>query len=214
MTATIRRAQSGDIPFLAWVMLAAARSHLERGVWDVMIGGDESDTLRFLEALLASDTRSYCHHSYFNIAEVDGTPAAGMCGYDPAEAGSSMLARAVTETLAEAGYGREDALGVLRRSVPFTRCESIEPPDTWIVECVATKPDFRGRGVVRQLLEHLLEQGRGAGFGSAQISVLIGNVAAQRAYESVGFQPADEKRDAEFEALIGGPGIRRMVRSL
>jgi hypothetical protein len=38
-------------PFIAWVALTAFRSHLERGLWDFMLDGDEAYKLRYLEAL-------------------------------------------------------------------------------------------------------------------------------------------------------------------
>ena len=57
----------------------------------------------------------------------------------------------------------------------------------WIVENVGTRPDLRRRGLVGALLERALERGRERGFAKAQISCLIGNDAAQRAYEKAGF---------------------------
>ena len=48
--------------------------------------------------------------------------------------------------------------------------------------------------------------------GGHPVSVLIGNVSAERAYEAVGFRMVDEKRHPEFEREFGCPGIRRMIR--
>jgi hypothetical protein len=63
------------------------------------------------------------------------------------------------------------------------------------------------------LLDNELKVARGARFTRAQISVLIGNTDAERAYEKAGFEFAEEKRAAEFEAALGTPGTRRLVRS-
>jgi RimJ/RimL family protein N-acetyltransferase len=67
---------------------------------------------------------------------------------------------------------------------------------------------------VRTLLERALEEGRSKGFRRAQISCLIGNDAAQRAYERAGFEVVEERRSEAFERLIGAPGFSRMTRKL
>ena len=47
-----------------------------------------------------------------------------------------------------------------------------------------------------------------------QIGLLIGNEPARRAYLKHGFRHADEKRDPEFEAAVGCPGLERLLRPL
>ncbi len=44
--------------------------------------------------------------------------------------------------------------------------------------------------------------------------MLIGNTPAQMAYEKVGFVVDEEKRHPEFEAVIGAPGMMRLLRPL
>jgi RimJ/RimL family protein N-acetyltransferase len=60
----------------------------------------------------------------------------------------------------------------------------------------------------------VLDQGRKKGHGIAQISVLIGNTPAQYAYEKIGFKVADEKRNPDFLAVVGEPGMRRLLLEL
>jgi len=40
---------------------------------------------------------------------------------------------------------------------------------------------------------------------------MIGNTPAQRVYESRGFRINAEKRSADFEAVIGSPGLAQMT---
>ena len=68
-------------PSIAWVMLTAARSHLERGMWDLLTDASEPETLRFLEAVASSEEPHWAHHSLFLVAEVDGRPASALAGY-------------------------------------------------------------------------------------------------------------------------------------
>ena len=101
-----------------------------------------------------------------------------------------------------------------QRLAPFTRCFPDMPAGTWIVENVGTHPDCRRRGLVHALLEEALAAGRRSGCRTAQISCLIGNAPAQRAYEQVGFRVVEERRDGEFERLLGSPGYSRLTLAL
>ena len=101
---------------------------------------------------------------------------------------------------------------MFQRLVPFLTCAPDQPDDAWIVEWVATRPEHRGKGLVRALLPAVIDLGRRRGHRKFQIGVLIGNTPAQRAYEGAGFAVSDEKRDPAFEATFGAPGIRRMLR--
>jgi translation initiation factor 4G len=82
----------------------------------------------------------------------------------------------------------------------------------WVIESVATIPEYRRRGLADSLMAEILEIGRARGHRIAQLTILIGNVAAQCAYEKAGFTVRDEKRHPDFEAALDAPGFMRMVR--
>jgi translation initiation factor 4G len=69
-------------------------------------------------------------------------------------------------------------------------------------------------GASSKLLEAILDQGREHGFRLAQVSYYIGNTPAENAYNKAGFKFADEKRHPDFEALIGCPGMVRLLCEL
>lgn len=58
----------------------------------------------------------------------------------------------------------------------------------WIIANVATHPDFRGRGIARQLLEASLKMIRERGGTTAILQVDAENAVAQHLYTSVGFR--------------------------
>src|SRR5437879_1450539 len=90
-----------------------------------------------------------------------------------------------------------------------------QPPDgAWVVESVATAPEYRRRGLVDHLMPEILERGRQAGYSVAQISVFIGNEPARCAYLKHGFRIVSEARTPEWEAAIGCPGLEHMLRPL
>src|SRR5262249_453316 len=202
MTIAIRPATRDDATFLAWVMLTAARSHLARGIWDVVLDSEEARRLRYLERLALTQTRSWSHSSRFLVAAVNGEPAAALCGYDPHEAGAPALLPAMNEVADELGWGEAQRPALAQRLAPIATCVSAEAEVAWIIGNVATRPEFRRHGLVDALLWEILDRGRQKGHRLAQVSVLIGNTAAQRAYEKVGFRVADEKRHPAFEAAL------------
>ena len=214
MEPKIRPAEIKDVPFIAWVELQAARSHLPRGFWDIWLARPEAECLAFLERLAQTSTRGMFHYSAFLVAEVDGRPAAGMCGYDDKERGGELSFAASQEASRMSGYSDADFHAIADRITPVLTCISDPAPGAWIVENVATLPEFRRRGLADKLLQATLDIGRSRGYRVGQISVMIGNTPAQSAYEKGGFKVADEKRHPDFEKVVGEPGMRRMLREI
>jgi translation initiation factor 4G len=214
MGVEIRSAEEKDARFIAWVQLAASRSHLPIGFYDLAFPGEEEDRLERIASICRTRALSMAHWSGFLIAEVDGRPASALSGYEPTERGPETVPVAMQEALGASGWTAEQIGEVFESMTPFLTCAPESPKDAWVVEWVATKPEHRGHGLVRKLLGEILEEGRRRGYSRAQISVLIGNTPAQRAYEGAGFKVEDEKRHPEFERAFGSPGIRRMLRSL
>ncbi len=172
-------AREEHVPFIAWVQLTAFRSHLPKGMWDFFVGGSEEDTLRFLEALATTETKHWCRYQGFIIAEVSGTPAAAMTGYFEAE---SSFDKGVAEACRAIGMAQDDINAGWTRAGTIALVNTAHAPGSWITENVATKPEFRRRGLVDRLLAEMMERGRSRGATIAEIGVFIGNDNAQRAY--------------------------------
>ncbi|MDH3686223.1 MAG: GNAT family N-acetyltransferase [Myxococcales bacterium] len=212
--ARTRPATPDDAPFLAWVLQEAARSHLARGVWDLAMPGDEDVRLANLAACIGTDPVHFGHWSRFLVAEVDGEPAAALAGYENRAHGESHMGRALARGLTGRGWTGQQLLEMRDRIAVFETPDYPTPDGVWIVEWVATRPEQRGQGLVRELLEAILEAGRAAGFDRAQIGILIGNEAARHAYERAGFVQIEEHRHPEFERALGSPGLARFQRDL
>jgi ribosomal protein S18 acetylase RimI-like enzyme len=213
MDARIRPATESDAPFLAWVQQAAARSHLPFGFWDLAIPGPDEFRLGVIERICRAQARSFCHWSGFLVAEVNGQAAAGLAGYErPSVAVDALLPEAMREAFGTIGWTDKQAGAMGERIVPFLSCIPETPEDLWVIEWVATRPEHRGKGLIKRLLQEILARGAARGHARTQIGVLIGNTPAQRAYEGVGFRVVDEKRSDAFEATFACPGIRRMLR--
>jgi translation initiation factor 4G len=211
---TIVEATPQHAPFIAWVTLTAFRSQLERGFWDFMLDGDEAYKLRYLEGLAQTQQLHWVHYSTFLVAEVDGRPASALCGYIDEELGGPTLRFAGIEANEKTGRTEEEAAAGFERAKSIMNVLPEHPPGAWIVENVATLPEFRRQGLVDRLMERMLARGRERGATTADISVFIGNDPAQRAYEKHGFAAVSAKRHPEFEAVYRTPGTRTLRRAL
>jgi translation initiation factor 4G len=210
----IVEARKEHIPFVAWVVMMANRSHLPKGMWDLNIGGSEEEVLRYLEVMADTELVHWAHYSLFKVAEVDGVPAAGMCGFFENELGPASMMAGAAEVNQKIGRSVEDIAAGWERSKAIMGIIMEHEPGAWVVEHVATKPEFRRRGLVERLVHETLDEGRERGAKTADIGVLIGNDPAQRAYEKCGFRVVIAKRDAEFERVYGSPGARMLRRAL
>jgi len=209
----IRPARNADASFIARNILASQRGPQPRGWFDIALGWHEPQCLAFVERIATAQQSSWWHVSQFIIAEVDGKPAASLCAM-PA-AGTGFAAKAAIETAArESGLDASDVAAIFQRGGYTRNCWVQGGEGDWLIEHVATLPEYRGRGLVQALIERALQAGRTAGFKRASISFLIGNEAAERSYEKAGFFFAEEKRDPAFEAIIGAPGFRRFARRI
>ena len=213
MNIEIRPARPEDAEFLAWVILTAGRAHVTRGIWEVILGATEQDSLEFLKLLAVTARRHLFHYSCYLIAEADGRPAAGLGGYDPKIYGYEALYLAMPEVFKKLGHSGPDP-ETNKRAERVLCCIPEDTEGAWIIDSVATLPQYRRKGLVDRLLAAILEKGRQEGFRRTQSSIYIGNIAAQRAYEKHGFKIVDEKRHPDFEAEIGSPGMALMLRNL
>jgi ribosomal protein S18 acetylase RimI-like enzyme len=199
-------------PFVAWTCLAAARSQLPRGFWDYYLDQPEAECLGYLEALAVSTRPHLFHHSAFLVAEVADRPAAALCGYFEEELTYEGLGVAMSEADQKLGRSPEAHQLGMQRNATFFTVTPEHPPRTWIIENVATWPEYRRQGLARELVDAALERGRARGATIADIGVFIGNDSAQAVYEQAGFRTVSEKRNPELERTWGSPGLRLLRR--
>jgi len=208
----VREARPQDAGFLAWVILAAGRAHRPVGWYDIAIGLPETDALEVLRRLVLTQTPSWWRYDNFLVAEVEGRPAGALCCFSAGEGWSGSQA-ALAEATAPLGWGEAELAAFWTRGAYVFTCALESLGDVWVIENVATTPEFRGQDVAGALLAAALDKGRRRGFQLAQLSFLIGNAPAERAYAKAGFQPAGEKRHPDFQAAVGSPGLKRFVRA-
>lgn len=214
MEAAIRRAEADDSEFLAWAILAASRSHVAKGTFDLIAPETEQDRLDVAEWLTLSEIPNACHHEHFWVAEEERTLIGAMAGYDPGQPGLSSLGTALADAFDGLGFEPDAFAEALERMEVYRTCEPSVAPGRWVIEWVATRENRRERGIASALLRRTLLAGREAGCREAQVSTYLGNDRATRVYEREGFKPIEERRHPEFERVLGCPGMVRLVRDL
>ncbi|MEY9126689.1 GNAT family N-acetyltransferase [Bradyrhizobium yuanmingense] len=210
---TIRSARPEDAEFIAQTILISMRGHRPRGWFDVALGWPEAECLAFVARVAVARAVSMWHFSQFLVAEIDGKPAAALCAVPAAGTGPAAW-RAVEEVGLSIGLTASELDAIRQRGAYSRACWVQGGEGDWMIEHVATDLAYRGRGLMQALIAHALDKGRAAGFARATISFLIGNEPAERAYAKAGFVFAEEKRDPNFEAIIGAPGFRMFARKI
>lgn len=214
MAINIRPARPEDAKLLGWVMLMAGRSHMDIGIWDLIIPQPEAKRMEYLAMLTLEGPRHMCHYKEFLVAEVDGKPAGALEAFDPVTNGDITVAEHMDAVNKKMGLTPEDMKPGEQSIAAFYTCYGECMPGAWVVEHVATRPEYRRMGVISALIDAILDRGRDRGFRLAQVSSYIGNTPAEHAYLNAGFKHHDEKRHPDFEALIGCPGIARYLRDI
>lgn len=209
--ATVRAAKEDDLDFLTWVMIEAARSHLDRSVWETMFDVSVAELETMLRGLATTERTHWCHVDLFWIAEVGGVPAAAMSTFDPKTHGTAVLSEEMASVAIAAGLAQQNLITAFERSAVFKGCSPSDYPSSWAIENVAVIPEMRGSGVIDQLFAHAIGLGRDEGYEHAQIMVLNGNTRAERVYLRNGFELRADYRGREFEETFGCPGVKLLV---
>jgi ribosomal protein S18 acetylase RimI-like enzyme len=214
MEFNIRKAQAEDGVFLADMIMMAGRNHISRAILEYLLGGKPNDCMSFLQMLLITQTPHLFHHSCYMIAEDSGGPVAVMGGYDPLVKGYHAFHVAVSEVSPILGWSVAEQNLVKERTDKLVPCMPQIADGAWVVDRVSTKPELRRQGAASRLLEEILAEGRGMGFGKAQVNVFIGNEPAIKLFEKAGFAVVEEKTDEFFDKMIGAPGMVNLLKDI
>lgn len=210
MDHVIRQAAPADAERIAYLSYLAGRGHVRTSAYDLMFPGPAGPTgerLGAMARILESRSRSWFHHSYYTVAQIEGAAAASLCAFVKREGRNQPLFLAFKET----GWTDDDLAAMGQRMQPFILAETEVPDDAWVIENVACYEQHRRRGLVNALLESAVARGLEQGCGSMRIGVFIGNEPAIRAYRKVGFEITAEKRAPEFASVFNCPGMYQMT---
>lgn len=210
----IRDARAEDASFLAKAILIAGRAHLTKGIWEVVLGGTEEESLEFLHHISITRIPHLFHYSHYLVAEEGLNPVGSLGGYDPRTSGYHALQQAITEVAGKLELPAQGTNASETRASKILACLPKEIDGAWVIDSVATLPGHRGKGVAGELLSRILARGKKQGYSKAQVNMYIGNEPALDLYRRFGFEIIEEKRDEYFEERIGSPGMLSLARDL
>lgn len=201
----IRTATAEDSEFISWAILESSRSGKEKGLFD-LIFSPAGDVNKSLQMLIKNDIKTICHYSNFLIAEVDGKPAGALCGYDGYRISWENMTAALEGMGCQGDY--------MDRIAAYFSCEPHIEKNTYVLDFMVTKDEFRGLGVVKELVKKVLLTARLKGFRKAQTNIEIGAIEAQLAYEKMGFTKLEEKKSDYYLNEFSRMGITSYVMEL
>jgi GNAT superfamily N-acetyltransferase len=209
----IRPAKRSDADFLAWAILAATRSHLKRGWFDIALNQSEDACLAFVRCLTITATPSNWHYSRFLVVDDGADTVSALSAFRAREA-YPLATTALVEVMKSLGVARTEAAAFWERAAYMFRCTIRPDNDSLLIDTLATLPSRRGMGFTAALLSHAIGAAASQDIGDAQVSLFIGNGRAERMYIQAGFRLRQERRDARFESIAGAPGMRQYLKCL
>ena len=171
VTPTFRWATKADAPFIAWGVCCALHNHPSEAMLDYIakeVCSREADIL----------------YSYRNalLACVDGHPV-GLClSYD----GEGYHERRL-RTFALFDQAPVEATDDEGQDMDLEHAEDETQAGEYYIDSLAVLPEYRGRGIARQLMQAQIAHGHSLGLPSTLL-VDPDNPPALRLYESLGFR--------------------------
>jgi len=211
MSMTIRQATAEDKDFLIEAIMEAEKSGSETISYCAIFSISEDRLREALANMLDEEMEDQeLYIPNFLVADVDGKPAATISGW--IEKKNGMASSIIKSNMLMYSLDRDILLAAaphlgLMNEVSITRSENALQ-----LECVYTKPEFRGRGLAASLLEAHIKRVKEEGepVDTAQIILLKNNTGAIKAYEKAGFSIVTEKTcndDAILKLLPGNTKI-------
>lgn len=191
---TVRRATEADVAFVSRIVLEAETSGAEITSYEKMFGLDRAIIeQKFAEALPHSPDGHALSWKTFFIAEEDGVPVGGLSAYVEGSNGDSAH---LTTAVLMAAFPRNIVSNAFKLLRAHTDVSLAKKHGTLQIDCVATLPEHRGKGVLKKLMDAALAFGKSSGATEAQIQVWKKNAGAIAAYERSGFTVTEEKLSA------------------
>jgi ribosomal protein S18 acetylase RimI-like enzyme len=192
----VRAADESDIPFIARIVFEAEATGAEITSYEKMFLMPRAELeAAFAKGLIDSPAGHALSWRNFFIAESEGQRAGALSAYiegsngDSSHLTTAFLMQVIPRNILSNGFK------LLRANTDVSLAKK---PGTLQIDCVATLPEFRGKGALKALISFVTEQAKKQGANEAEIQVWKQNAGAVKAYESLGFVISQEALSAAW----------------
>ena len=188
-----RQAVASDIPFLADIQIMAVTAPYEESMWHMLLHDLPTTEHEFVSAVLQNNASNWGNVADMIVLELEGEPAAACAVFksDTKKHDFRNLHLNAFDVVAESLRWDAKTAKVFIESyeelwgpgnVPFLR-----PHGDIIIEGVGVLPTARGKGIGKALLQAAFVRAQELGGKTVGLTVVHGNEAARKLYESIGF---------------------------
>jgi len=206
MSLTIRKATADDKEFVIEAIVESETSGSDTVSYCAIFSIDDHTFRKILSDIFDEEVggQELCIANFL-IAEVEGERAAAISAWIEKEEG--LASNIIKSNLFMHFMDRDVLLGASANLALMNEINIQREDHALQIECVYTAEKFRGRGLVKQLInEHIAQKQKdGAGFSKVQIVLMKNNASAIRSYEKAGFAIVAEKQCANDKifSLLG-----------
>lgn len=188
---SVRRAQLADCHFLASVILIAEDTGFEITAYTKMFNKSNEELLPVFEKIINNETEGHplTYRSYL-IATANSIPAAALAVYSEGEHGDSNH---LTTGALMTGFDRKSMVTAFSFLKDHTELGITKGINTLQIDCVATLPEYRGKGLLKELIKEAEKVAMQKKVSEMQIQVWKMNDNAIKAYQKLGFVIVDER---------------------
>lgn len=204
-----RPATHNDVELLTEAIIASEKSGTNTLFYQSVFGLDEAETAELISNIFEEEIEGQeWYIPGFVIAEWDGNPAACLSHWVEGATGlgSGMLkAQALSYFLGALWQNARpllDAISVVQ--IPRTQ-------GTLQLENIYTRPEFRGKGIASELINHVIESNGNC--PAAEIQLMAENKAALASYTKCGFIQQAESGIGTEDILTLLPGRQKVCLS-
>lgn len=203
MKVTVRKASETDTVIISQAILESSRAGKRVGLFDfVFQASNDIELMGYLQRLILTSTKSYCHFSNFFIAVSGGESVGAICAYEPRIATHDSFAKALEELGIDESYHE--------RIAGYLLCEPEVDNQTWILDFLMVKEEYKSVETYKELVSKSMLPARLKGYRKVQTMVEIGSVETEMIYKKLGFTVIDEKRSDYYEEQFSRAGIMRL----
>ncbi|NJM33750.1 MAG: GNAT family N-acetyltransferase [Rhodomicrobium sp.] len=204
-TMTVRPGALSDAALLAEIEEIASTPPFEASPWQELADLTKTPLRDFLAAMFTVRAHAWGEAEDFIILEDRGTPLGACAVFEPepdARDRRPLRVDAVPRVGKLLGWSADRSSSVIdafESYWPLAYTDFLKPQAPAIIECVAVLPHARGRGLGKRLMREAALKAQRAGHDAIGISVIEGNITAQRLYEASEFEVVATFSAAYFE---------------